>query len=305
MKVALAQIDATPGDLDGNLEKHLENIQAAITEHAELIVFPELSLAGDMIGPDAPDVSLPGDDNRLGQLLEQSQKIDIVFGLVERGRRSLYNRYNAAFYFSRGTLIYRHRKLFLVNYAVFEEAKHYVPGNNLQAFDTRLGRSAMLICNDAWHAASPYVAALDGAELLIVPADSARGTLAGHMDIQSAWEHMNRAYSAMMGFYTIFVNRVGMRVDKHGEFRYWGGSEIIDPQGEEVVKAPYDEEALVFGEIETERVAQQRFKAPFLRDARLWIFRQEINRLAAKRTEQLNGDAGAEVLETDRPEAIV
>lgn len=305
MRVALAQIESTPGDLEGNLKVHLGAIHQAIEDRAELVVFPELSLAGDSIGANAPDVGLPGDDDILGQLLEMSRKIDIVFGLVERGTRNLYNRYNAAFYFSEGTLLYRHRKLFLVNYAVFEEGKHYVPGNNLQAFDSRLGRAAVLICNDAWHAASPYIAALDGAELLIVPAASARGTLTDLLDLPRSWEHMNRAYSAMMGFYTIFVNRVGIRRDAIGEYAYWGGSEIIDPKGEVVVKAPYDEEALIIGEVEIERVARQRYQAPFLRDARLWIVRQEINRLAAKRTEDLTDGAEPTPLDTDSAEAIL
>jgi predicted amidohydrolase len=174
-----------------------------------------------------------------------------------------------------------------VNYSVFDEGKHYVPGNNLQAFDTDTGRMCMLVCNDAWHAAAPYIAALDGAEIMIVPANSARDTLEDDLNIPQTWEHMNRAYSAMTGMYTVFVNRVGVRKSLYGDFPYWGGSEIISPRGEVVVKAPYDDEALVFGEVEVGLVAQQRYKAPILRDARLFIIEQEIDRLAAKRAGEI------------------
>lgn len=305
MKVALAQIDSHPGSLDKNLAKHLEWTGRAIEQGCDLIVFPELSISGDKQGTDIPDVGLDRDDALLADLADLSSDIDIVVGLVERGRRNLYNRYNSAFYYTEGRLLHRHRKLFLVNYAVFEEGKHYVPGNNLQAFDTRLGRASILICNDAWHASAPYIAALDGAELLIIPSASARGTLAEYLDIPAAWGHMNRAYSSMMGFYTVFANRVGVRADGDGKYQYWGGSELIGPRGEPVASAPQDEETMIVGEVDRDRVAQQRFKAPLLRDARLWIIRQEINRLAADRTEEIGSRVDPTVLGIDTDEPIL
>jgi predicted amidohydrolase len=305
MRVALAQFESAAGDLDKNLERHLEWIQRAVGEGAELVVFPELGLTGDKIGPDVTDVSLTREAKPLDRIADASRKIDIVVGLAERGIINHYNRYNAVFYYSQGLLLYRHRKLFLVNYSVFEEGKHYVPGNNLQAFDSRLGRICMLACNDVWHAAAPYISALDGAELLIVPSASARGTLQEHLDIPQTWEHMIHAYSGMMGFYTVFVNRAGMRRGPGSEHPYWGGSAIIDPRGKTVVQAPYDEEALIFGDVDLETVARQRFSAPILRDARLWILRQEINRLAAARTGEKGEGADPSSLQAEKPEPIL
>jgi predicted amidohydrolase len=299
MKVALAQIDPASENVQSNLETHIEYIQKSIHEGADLIVFPELSLSGETLGPESEDVSLATDSATINAILQLSQEIDIVVGVNERSETSLYDRYNAAFYLSKRTLVHRHRKLFLVNYAVFEEAKHYTPGFNLQAFDTRLGRICMLVCNDVWHAPSPYIAALDGAEILIVPTNSARGTLKDRLDIPATWEYMNRAYSAMLGFYTIFVNRVGTRRDMYGEYPYWGGSEIIDAQGQVVVKAPYDEEALIFAEIDTAQVSLQRHRAPLVRDARLWLFQQEIDRLAVKRSEAVRLPDTDDLLESN------
>lgn len=295
MKVALAQIESVEGNVQANLEKHLAFIKQAVEQEASLIVFPELSLNGDKIGPDVPDTSLLPDSDVLQAICEASNQIDIVVGLIERGTLSLYNRYNAAFYYSKCHLVHRHRKLFLVNYSVFDEGKHYVPGNNLQAFDSPLGRMSLLICNDVWHSASPYIAALDGAEMMIVPSNSARGTLGDHLDIPATWEHMNRAYSAMLGLYTVFVNRAGTRQSLYGEYTYWGGSAIIGPDGKTVVQAPYDEEALVVGEVNLQRIIEQRYAAPIVRDARLWIFRQEINRLAAQRTGEIRHDTDSDL----------
>jgi predicted amidohydrolase len=305
MRVALAQIESIEGDLEANITRHMERIKQAISDGADLIVFPELGLTGDRIGPDIPDISLTREAEELEPIADASRKIDIVIGLAERGVVNLYNRYNSAFYYSQGSLLYRHRKLFLVNYSVFEEAKHYVPGNNLQAFDSRLGRLCVLVCNDMWHASAPYIGALDGAELVIAPSATARGTLQEYLNIPKTWNHMIHAYSGMMGFYTVFVNRSGVRKDPQEEHIYWGGSTIVNPRGETVVQAPYDEEALVYGEIDLESVAHQRFKAPILRDARLWILRQEINRLAAERTDEKGEGADTSSLQADKAEPIL
>jgi predicted amidohydrolase len=303
VKVACGQIDCVEGDVDTNLAHHLDFIRQAEAEGADLIVFPELSLTGSKIGPDVPDVSLSLESEALEQICEASHRIDIVVGLVERSESNLYNRYNSAFYFSKCRLVHRHRKLFLVNYAVFEEGKHYVPGNNLQAFDCDHGRLCLLVCNDVWHSPTPYIAALDGAEMLIVPTNSARGTLEENLDIAGTWEAMNRAYAAMMGFYYVFVNRVGTRQSVDGAFPYWGGSEILGPDGESIVKAPYDEEALIVGEVDIDRVAAQRFNAPIIRDARLWLIQQEIDRLAVKRSEEVRLPGRRIPLGTDGNEA--
>ena len=100
MKVALAQIDSLSGNVQANLERHIDYIQKSIQEGADLIVFPELSLSGETLGPEAEDVSLAVDSDTINQISQLSQKIDIVIGVNERSEISLYNRFNAAFYFS-------------------------------------------------------------------------------------------------------------------------------------------------------------------------------------------------------------
>jgi predicted amidohydrolase len=302
VKIALGQINIEQGNVAANLEKHLAFVQQAIDNKADLIVFPELSLTGDMIGPMVPDLGIAVADGTIQQLIDASSQIDIVVGLVEKSETNLYNRYNAALYLSEGLLLQRHRKLFLVNYAVFEEAKHYVPGNNQQAFITRFGNTSMLICNDVWHAASPYIAALDGAEIMLVPANSANGVLEDRLNVSRTWENMNRTYSATMGFYTVFVNCVGLKPSAYGEFKYWGGSEIIAPNGDTVVKAPYDDEALVFGDIDISEVAEQRYRVPIIRDTRIWLLEQEFDRLADQRSSEIMIEDATEtldMLETD------
>src|SRR5690606_21180091 len=143
---------------------------------------------------------------------------------------------------------------------------------------------AVLICNDVWHPPAPYLAALDGAEILLVPANSARGALSGNLDITATWEQMNRANAAMLGFYVVFVNRAGLMAGAPGGHRYWGGSEIVGPDGQIVVKAPYDDEALVIGAIDLAVVAKQRRQAPLIRDTRPHFFQLAFARVARKQS---------------------
>ena len=71
-----------------------------------------------------------------------------------------------------------YRKRFLPNYGVFDEERFVEAGRSVQAFDTRWGRAALLICEDAWHSFTPMLAALDGAQVIIIPSASpARGVI--------------------------------------------------------------------------------------------------------------------------------
>src|SRR5205823_1003562 len=74
-------------------------------------------------------------------------------------------------------ILHVHRKVFLPTYGVFDEERFVDRGRDIQAFDTRYGRVAILICEDAWHSITGTIAALQGAQLVIVPSASpARGT---------------------------------------------------------------------------------------------------------------------------------
>jgi predicted amidohydrolase len=168
-----------------------------------------------------------------------------------------------------------HRKLYLPTYGVFEERKHFAPGGSLRAFDTALGRIALLVCNDAWQPALAFLAVQDAAQMLVIPADSAAGSYPGALDTRLYWRDITRFYGRMLESYVVFVNRVGTE----GELEFWGGSHVVDPYGGLAAEAPEHEETVLIADIDLALVRARRREVPLVREARLALISREVERL--------------------------
>lgn len=269
-RIAVAQVDCRLGDVGENLELARGQIEAAATNGADLVVFPELSLHGYDLGSVEAGRSLPADDARLDALCCHGP--DVLVGLHEDGG---VRAYNTALYLAADGSRHVQRKLYPVNYLAWEERKHAAPGQSLRAFDTRIGRLATLICNDAWQAPVPWLAAQDGAEVLLVPADSAAGFGPDALDTVDYWNALLRHVAAMQQCWVIFCNRVGVENGAH----FWGGSRVLDPSGEAVASAPMWESSLLFVDVDVAAARRSRRAVPLLKDARLDLLLRELRRL--------------------------
>jgi predicted amidohydrolase len=274
MRVALAQIDCLLGDVDWNLSQAKEVIATAKGEGADLLVFPELSLAGYALEEFSTEVAIEAQSEPIISLAEEAGEMAVVVGFCEEGRG--FHIYNSAAYLEGGSLLHLHRKLYLPNYRIYEERKHYNPGQSLRAFDTRLGRMAMLICNDAWQPFLPFIAVQDGAQVLIIPANSGLYPYPELLDTKEYWRDITRFYARMLQSYVVFVNRVG----EEGNLVFSGYSHVVDPWGQVVAAGPEHEEALVTVDIDLGNVRRRRREVPLVKEARLALLSKELNRLA-------------------------
>jgi predicted amidohydrolase len=270
LRVALAQLDPALGEVEGNVRRVREHIARARAEAADLVVFPELTLSGYSLGQLDHDVALSVDGPELAGLAGEADALSCVVGFAEAGR---VHTHNSAAYLERGELRHVHRKLYLPTYDIWEERKHFTPGSAMRAFDTDVGRVAILICSDAWQPALPVVAIQDGAQVLIVPANST----SRRSEIPQDWRDINRFYARQLECYVVFVNRVG---DEAG-LSFWGGSHVYDPFGELVAEAPVGEPALVTVELDLGAVRRRRLEMPLVKEARLALLTRELERLAA------------------------
>lgn len=274
MRVALAQIDSVLGDTEGNLRRAIEVVAEAKARGADLVVFPELSLSGYALEELDDEVPIKAQSGPINSLAEEAGETAVVVGFCEEGRD--FQTYNSAAYLEGGVLLHLHRKLYLPNYRIYEERKHYNPGQSMRAFDTRLGRMAMLICNDAWQTFLPFIAVQDGAQVLIIPADSGSYPYPELLDTKSYWRGITRFYARMLESYVIFVNRVGQQES----LVFWGYSHVVDPWGTVVAEGPMHEEALITADIDLGNVRRRRREVPLVKEARLALLAKELNRLA-------------------------
>ncbi|MET7618430.1 nitrilase-related carbon-nitrogen hydrolase [Streptomyces sp. NPDC005408] len=272
MRVALAQTDCALGDVDANLETAREQIEQAVAQGVDLVVFPELSLHGYHLGALQRDTSVQARDPRLLKL--GTYGADVMAGFHEH---TSLRAYNTAAYYSGGELLHTHRKLYLPNYLAWEERKHVSPGQLLRAYDlpNGAGRAATLICNDAWQPVLPWLAVQDGAEVVIIPANSAASLDPEAMDTGLYWDSLLTYTARMLQCWVVFVNRVG---SENGA-SFWGGSRVVDPRGSVVAQAPKWEPGLVTVDIDLHEARRQRRAVPLVAEARLGLIDREVRRL--------------------------
>ena len=278
-RLAVAQIAPTLGDLEKNLALHEKMARQAIEQSANLLVFPELSLTGYFLKDQVPSVALRADSPLLQRFRELSLRVAMVLGFVEEAPGHRF--YNAAAYLEGGEIRHIHRKVYLPTYGIFDEARYLAAGDRIRAFDTALGRMAILICEDLWHSAAPAIAAWDGAEILICPSASPGRGLGQAEPFQNAttWERTLRTCGDLLTSYVVYANRVGY---EDGAC-FWGGSEVVTPSGEPLAKARYLEEDLLLAEMDPSCLRRARVANPLLRDERMELTLRELSRIIQAR----------------------
>lgn len=277
INIGLAQIYPKLGDVQANLKKHLDYIAKAEEEHVDLLIFPELSLTGYQVQDLVPEVAIEPTENDpvFKQLLDASHKLDIMFGFVQRDLR---NRYHiASAYVSKGECLHVHQKIYLPTYTMFDEARYFDQGEHVQAFNTRFGKVGMLICEDFWHISPPYLLWMDGADILLLQSASpSRGLDGNDRMTSSRWvELVNQAYGSMFTNYVVHCNRVGFEDGKN----FWGGSSVVDPNGDFLSHGLYFDEALITQEIDLNQLNRTRSRLPLLRDERPHLIQRELTRI--------------------------
>ncbi len=280
LNLALAQPATKLGDVQANLEKHLDFIKQAKARNADLVLFPELSLTGYVLQDLVPTVAhRPTEEDPVFQpLLKASKDLDLVVGFVDEDDRHRF--FIASAYLSGGRVLHVHHKLYLATYALFDEGRFFTRGDEVRTFDTRFGRAGMLICEDFWHASPPYLLWLDGADLFLFGSASPGRGVNEHNKLESAWwvEGVNQSYANLFTCFVAHTNHVGYE----DGLNFWGGATVFDPNGERIAHGPYFEEALTMATLDLNQLRRTRARLPLLRDERTTLVQDELNRILAK-----------------------
>ena len=195
-----------------------------------------------------------------------ASRVDIALGFYENAGGTYYN--SALYLEVEGAsqrIVHVHHKMFLPTYGVFDEARFLSRGRRLRTFETRFGRMALLICEDAWHALVPTIAALKGARVLLVPSASpGRGldTHGGELETIERWHELLRGYAREHGIFIVYAGLAGFEGGKG----MTGSSCVIDPYGETMVGAPALGAHLVRADLDLSDIDVARAGFPLLGD---------------------------------------
>ena len=165
LRIAMAQINPTVGDLSGNRDRIIDGIVRARKLGADIIVFPELALTGYppeglLLKPQFVSDNL----RALREVRRAAKGITAIVGFVDR--KDLL--YNAAAVLHDGKLAYVYHKILLPNYGVFDEYRYFRPGNRYPILTLKGVKLGVNICEDIWFSEGPTRSqALAGAEVII------------------------------------------------------------------------------------------------------------------------------------------
>lgn len=276
-RIALAQIDPVLGDMKANVEKHVALADRAASAGARLVVFPELSLTGYSIKDMNWDLALNlgGDTRAVAPLIEKGKTISIMAGGVEEG--ASFGLYNSAFLFEGGEVRSVHRKTYPPTYGMFEENRYFSSGTDVRAVDTKNGRMGVLICEDLWHLPLPYILARDGAGIIVTLVASPT-RISGKEEkpqIATVNSENHRTYARLLSVFVVFCNRVGFE----DGVNFWGGSEVVGPDGSQIASAKLFDEDLIMAEIDDNELRRARRLSRHYLDDDPALLEKELRRI--------------------------
>ena len=260
LRIALAQVNATVGDLDGNAEQIVEWTRRAAARGARVVVFPEMMLTGYPV----EDLALRASfvkasiaalhkvaarlaDEGLGGIAVVTGYLDHRPDLAPRTGVPAGAPLDAAALLHGGRVVITSAKHHLPNYGVFDEFRYFVPGNTLPVFRlaTESGESveiAIAICEDLWQDGGPVAVCLRaGAGLLVVPNASPYERGKDDVRLDLVVRRAREAHAALA-----YANMVGGQ----DELIFDGDSILVAADGELLARGPQFEEALVVADLD-------------------------------------------------------
>jgi NAD+ synthase (glutamine-hydrolysing) len=156
MRVALAQINPTSADINGNATRILEAVSGAAGQGADIVVTPELALPGYCIGDLVEDTAfLEANERALQAIAAETRGITAVVGFIDSDRgatndHGTVRKYNAAAVVRDGRILQRARKSLLPSYRYFDDKRYFSPGERREPVDVPLARLGVSICEDLW-----------------------------------------------------------------------------------------------------------------------------------------------------------
>lgn len=287
MQIALIQ-QKFYGDKNKTVETTVAKIQEAASSNTELVILQELHQNEYFCQSEETkffDYAANFETDILfWSEIAKANRVVLVTSLFEKRAPGLYH--NTAVVFEKdGSVAGKYRKMHIPDDPGFYEKFYFTPGDlGFEPIQTSVGKLGVLVCWDQWYPEAARLMALKGAELLIYP------TAIGWFDADSeaekqrqlnAWITIQRSHAVANGVPVLSCNRVGFEADSSGVMpgiHFWGNSFVCGAQGEILVQAGHESEAILYAAIEHSRTKEVRDIWPFLRDRRIDAYEEILKR---------------------------
>jgi len=252
MRVALAQINTTVGDIWGNVEKMADTLERATDSGAELVAYPELTIPGYppedlLMRPSFIEENMRALHEFAGQVPEN---VVVAVGFVDLEA----DLYNACAVLSGGEVLHRYHKRYLPNYGVFDENRYFREGSGTPLVDLGGTLVGVSVCEDIWYPGGPArEQALGGASVLLNISASPY-----HRQKGVFRERMLGVRASDYGCYVLFCNLTGGQ----DELVFDGHSVVFDPEGALVARAGQFREDLLLVDLYPDQSLMQRLHDP-------------------------------------------
>jgi NAD+ synthase (glutamine-hydrolysing) len=242
LRVGLAQINLTVGDLDGNVEKILDYISRARDLGVDVVSFPELATTGYppedlLLRPAFIDTNL----RALDTIVRETIGITVVVGFADRDERGVYN---AAGVIHHGEIASVYHKQRLPNYGVFDELRYFSEGTAFPVCRIAGVDVGVNVCEDIWYPGDPTETQAAGGAGVIIHINGSPFHAGKRHSRQQMLAERARAY----GVFICYTNLLGGQ----DELVFDGGSMVLDPQGEVVARARMFEEELLVVDLDVD-----------------------------------------------------
>ena len=274
-KITIGQVVSVPLDIKKNTDKALDLMDQCSSDRSSLLVLPELYLSGyeikDFISSPSGVKAFKKDITTALNLIADKTKesgCDILISYPLFKSKS-DKPYIALDYYSKGKSIATHRKMNLSNYAQYTEHLTFSEGDQVTVADTPYCKAGMFICEDLWHITNAIFAAKLGANVLFYPSAATVIERSGAEDCLSNWKKLTIGTAFSQTSYVICCNHAESPTAK-----YFGGSHIVDPNGDIVLQLPLFDEAVINFEIDLSYVKEIRKIRPLLDNERLEVYKK-------------------------------
>ena len=289
LRLGLAQINSTVGDLEGNTKKIISYIEKAKSLDCDIVAFPELAITGyppeDLL---FKEKFILRNIEKLNEIAKSCKDIITIVGFVDKDE----DIYNGAAILYDGKVVGKYHKHYLPNYGVFDEIRYFQKGNKITLLNINGYKIGISICEDIWYSENPLnLQAIEGAEL-VININASPFSIGKVKKREELLKVRARDNLIAIGY----VNLVGGQ----DELVFDGNSFVVDPDGNILSKGKSFEEELVIADIDLDKIFRKQLK-----DNRLRNLRRNYKRDSEKVEEiKLNYEIKEDKKEIDKKEIL-